>query len=381
MRKIYIGIAGSGKTIALLRELSSNSFVIGKSIVACHPQEREKYDECLENVQDWIKESVAKTKQIDIPSDCQTLVVDNAVFSKSFKQSTLPMNFLWTFQTVAEFLQVFSVEFSIEVELSSTELMLKKEGAQHEKTICYDMDLKTIKVIGRTKESKKYDEKIDKMMKEMFRLQNHLNNETNGEQWVDGATREGRQINWKRCLYMEGSELLNSFGWKHWKGIDNPDDIENAKVELVDIWHFIMSDLITRHHNEFSIDEIAEIARMRYEDNLKDDSWKEKTLIELSEAIIKNAINGENVTTEFFNMIKAMPDFTFEDVYKLYIGKNCLNQFRQDNGYKDGSYIKIWNGKEDNVYMQQIMEENPDIGFELLYAKLGVKYKNEVLGM
>jgi uncharacterized protein with FMN-binding domain len=71
-----------------------------------------------------------------------------------------------------------------------------------------------------------------------------------------------------------------------------------------------------------------------------------------------------------------MPSFTFEDVYRLYIGKNCLNQFRQDNGYKDGSYTKIWDGKEDNVYMQEAIKENPNIGFELLYEKLDEKYNN-----
>jgi hypothetical protein len=54
----------------------------------------------------------------------------------------------------------------------------------------------------------------------------------------------------------------------------------------------------------------------------------------------------------------------------LYIGKNILNIFRQDHGYKDGSYKKIWNGKEDNVIMQEILAENEDISADELYTKL-----------
>jgi hypothetical protein len=44
-----------------------------------------------------------------------------------------------------------------------------------------------------------------------------------------------------------------------------------------------------------------------------------------------------------------------EDLLKLYVGKNVLNEFRQHNGYKEGTYIKVWSGKEDNEYLTDIM--------------------------
>jgi hypothetical protein len=47
---------------------------------------------------------------------------------------------------------------------------------------------------------------------------------------------------------------------------------------------------------------------------------------------------------------------TFDDLYKRYIGKNALNEFRQLNGYKSGTYIKIWNNREDNEYLTDILE-------------------------
>jgi predicted nucleic acid-binding protein len=51
-----------------------------------------------------------------------------------------------------------------------------------------------------------------------------------------------------------------------------------------------------------------------------------------------------------------------------------LNRFRQDHGYKEGSYIKIWKNREDNVVMQEILEENQSITPEMLYQKLEEAY-------
>jgi len=32
-----------------------------------------------------------------------------------------------------------------------------------------------------------------------------------------------------------------------------------------------------------------------------------------------------------------------------------LNFFRQDHGYKDGSYIKIWDSREDNEHLVEVL--------------------------
>jgi len=34
-----------------------------------------------------------------------------------------------------------------------------------------------------------------------------------------------------------------------------------------------------------------------------------------------------------------------------------LNFFRQDNGYKDGSYIKVWAGQEDNEHLVEVVQQ------------------------
>jgi hypothetical protein len=62
------------------------------------------------------------------------------------------------------------------------------------------------------------------------------------------------------------------------------------------------------------------------------------------------------------------------ELYKRYLVKNQLNTFRQDHGYKDGSYVKMWGEVEDNVIAFKIMDDNPDLTPEQLYEKLESAY-------
>ena len=217
---------------------------------------------------------------------------------------------------------------------------------------------------------------------EMLTLQNELNNDTNGPRWREGVTKNGKVINWKRCITMETAELIDSFPWKHWKSIDAQPNYENVKIELVDIWHFVMSYLL--QHNP-----LDEVARMI--DNLKDTKsdikitqWQNdkvdkyldifEELMALS--LIKNdsEMLQESLIEQFFKACDAV-GLSFEELYRLYIGKNALNQFRQEHGYKEGSYKKIWNGKEDNEVMQHILEQKPDITFTDLKKELLKRYE------
>ena len=63
------------------------------------------------------------------------------------------------------------------------------------------------------------------------------------------------------------------------------------------------------------------------------------------------------------------------DLEKVFYGKNILNKFRQDHGYKDGTYKKMWlyNGKEveDNVVMiDKIDTEDLYLELEKVYETL-----------
>ena len=78
-------------------------------------------------------------------------------------------------------------------------------------------------------------------LEEMFLLQKQLNDDTNGANWELGINKFNKEINWLRCIHMEVAELIDSTPWKHWKNISSNPDMENIHIELVDIWHFLMS--------------------------------------------------------------------------------------------------------------------------------------------
>ena len=71
----------------------------------------------------------------------------------------------------------------------------------------------------------------------------------------------------------------------------------------------------------------------------------------------------------------------FDDLYRTYVGKNVLNFFRQDHGYRDGSYVKTWDGREDNEHLVEILVvlDVDDIEFQtLVYAGLEERYKSVI---
>ena len=220
----------------------------------------------------------------------------------------------------------------------------------------------------------------------MLQLQQQLNDATNGEGWEKGITKNGKRIDWKRCAYLECAELIESYPWKHWKNIDAQPDYENIKIEAVDIWHFIMSQALADYKNQElgTIEDLAE--QIMYLENyprfcepVTPTTKDHYAQIEVVEQLMRTIFCGGNtmeLMEEFFE-VAMQSGLNLDALYKLYVGKNILNQFRQDHGYKEGSYIKIWNGEEDNVTMQRILDEKADITPEGLYAKLEEAYPNE----
>jgi hypothetical protein len=219
-----------------------------------------------------------------------------------------------------------------------------------------------------------------KKLNEMVGLQQRFNDATNGAGWEKGVAKNGKVINWNRCIYMEAAEFIGSFPWKHWKDIDASADILNAKIELVDIWHFLMSEMIRVNYHT-RVDNIYK--------NIILISYYEKKEIDDHEGLMKSMEGILHEATKptprigallplFFDAC-ALIGLSFDELYDMYMGKNCLNQFRQDNGYKEGTYVKIWGEKEDNVYMSEIIKANPEFSYDELYLELGKVYFNKCM--
>ena len=217
----------------------------------------------------------------------------------------------------------------------------------------------------------------------MLSLQQRLNDDTNGVGWEKGYTKEGKLISFRRCIYMECAELIDSFAWKHWKNITMPTNWENVRIEIVDIWHFILSLLLEESKdNNLSKAQIAEEVRSV---SLFDDFCKEKGtpdeadmygILNDIEVIIHKCTGfgfdlGELLSAYFILAMKC--GLNLDALYQIYIGKNVLNQFRQNNGYKDGSYKKVWDGVEDNEILNEILQS--ELEFERIYKELEKRYK------
>jgi len=218
----------------------------------------------------------------------------------------------------------------------------------------------------------------------MLQLQNSLNDATNGEQWPSGVTKTGNIINWKRCIYMECAEMIDSFTWKHWKNLNAEADWDNLQIEVIDVWHFIISLAIENYSQNLkggvedlaiNISELESFSKIDIKShtfaNQNDVIAKVEDIMLLT--LSKEKLDIEQLISDFFDLV-IMSGLDLESLYKLYVGKNILNQFRQDNGYKDGSYIKIWSGEEDNVVMKRVWDKDSSLKPDALYRELTKLY-------
>jgi dimeric dUTPase (all-alpha-NTP-PPase superfamily) len=222
---------------------------------------------------------------------------------------------------------------------------------------------------------------------QMLELQQELNDATNGLNWENGMTKNGKIIDWRRCIYLEAAELIESYPWKHWKNIDASPDYENIKIEIVDIWHFIMSEALRIYKIESrgSIEDIAKAvsnmegfeAFIKEERSEKLDNYEEIALVENMIRLLFCEKDNIDALVISFLTISSKLNLKLPELYKLYIGKNILNKFRQEHGYKEGTYIKIWSGEEDNVVMQKILNEKSEITPNALYSALEEAYPKE----
>ena len=103
---------------------------------------------------------------------------------------------------------------------------------------------------------------------------------------------------------------------------------------------------------------------------------------EATEALALHCLQTKSFSPSLFWDLMLASGLDFDGLYRSYVGKNVLNFFRQDHGYKDGSYIKNWAGKEDNEHLVELLEslEASDPQFaEHVYAALEKRYREFAL--
>ena len=172
----------------------------------------------------------------------------------------------------------------------------------------------------------------------MLEMQDAMNTRVNPD-WRNAGNA------WYRAIWTECAEMLDHYGWKWWK--HQPPDLEQVRLELVDILHFAMSDYLLREAN-------AAAAAKRIEAELAEPGGESDIRVAI-ESLAQSTLARQSMHFGGFANVMALIDMDFDLLYRMYIGKNVLNFFRQDHGYRQGSYVKVWDGREDNEHLSEIL--------------------------
>lgn len=175
---------------------------------------------------------------------------------------------------------------------------------------------------------------------------------------------------WYRAIWVECAELMDHYGWKWWK--KQSPDTEQVALELIDIWHFGLSILL---QSGASLDDV--VARIQQELVIATD---EKDFRLDLEKFAAATLSDKQFHIRLFARLMAGVNMSFDQLYRGYVGKNVLNFFRQDHGYKDGTYRKHWNdGREDNEHLVEAVQllDASKTGFkDELYRALTHRYES-----
>lgn len=190
-------------------------------------------------------------------------------------------------------------------------------------------------------------------IKTMLSIQDELN------QIVDPNWRE-RGFTWEDAITVEAVELFDHLPWKWWKKHTAPVDLEQVKLEAIDIWHFLMSAVLEC----FSLEESATLLNMFA--STHDQGVELTPDIERIKGATRSLLSDVTYAYEigsptpgayvnaFFRLLACL-GITIDELYVTYIAKTQLNRLRWENGYGT-TYIKTWFGQEDNVWLAEYVK-------------------------
>lgn len=209
----------------------------------------------------------------------------------------------------------------------------------------------------------------------MLTMQDEMNTVVHPE-WKD------KDWNWLRACWIEAAEMSDHIGYKWWK--NSPPDYPQAKMELIDIWHFLLSWwLASTKDTVVSRDELIIMFTYRATERRKvkveqgdDENVVRVQLLNAIDEFVHHCTSGNGDLVSFFDIMELL-DMSPMELYSTYVGKNTLNRFRQENGYKEGTYIKIWDGEEDNVYLQHLLDncQLEDLSLMSDWLMTGLEFK------
>jgi dimeric dUTPase (all-alpha-NTP-PPase superfamily) len=202
----------------------------------------------------------------------------------------------------------------------------------------------------------------EKQIGQMLTMQDAMNSRVS-ETW------RTNNYEWYRAIWVECAEMLDHHGWKWWKHQEI--DVAQVQLELVDIFHFGLS---LRLMAGDSVETIASDLATELHQGTGESDFKVALENLASVAVTDKAFDAKALAD-----CMSLMNMDLDELFRQYVGKNTLNFFRQDHGYKEGSYIKVWHGEEDNEVLAALVTElnvEADDFQKQLYAALEAKYPN-----
>ena len=211
-------------------------------------------------------------------------------------------------------------------------------------------------------------------LQSMLELQDGINSKIRPD-WRDANNA------WFRAIWTECAELVDHIGWKWWK--HQSPDIPQVHLELVDIFHFGLSELLQQHGTADAASALLLATYVGYGKRGGVGVEDSAARIPLVEAFATAVLTTKRFDLAKFCELANAVGLEEQTLYEMYVGKNVLNAFRQDHGYKAGTYIKTWNGREDNVWLVEFaatLDKHPGTFASELYARLTKKYDGVASG-
>lgn len=183
-------------------------------------------------------------------------------------------------------------------------------------------------------------------LQQMATIQNRLNEFT-----VKNWRKVLNANDFKTAMFDEFAELLNSGSWKWWKKAGHPVDMWNLKIEAVDVLHFALSVYIINNTVNSSGDLVLGLYNTSNNYMVNNNKIDRNVFINKSCAVLTS--DNPVAVDDLFNSLGLLAD----EVSAIYTAKSELNFIRQEEGYKDGTYIKIQDGIEDNVKLEGVVKD------------------------
>ena len=176
------------------------------------------------------------------------------------------------------------------------------------------------------------------IFKKMVKLQHQFNKQV-AEDYLD------KNFNWNSAIIAESGELLDSLGYKWWK--KQEPDMENVKVEAIDLLHFVISDTLQMNYDIRNFGDILNSTIRDFEVGFKEISinLKNSKLLKLIDLLNTDRLSRFIVMKAIFEKLEILgikDDLITNDFYIMFgILALCITVYTTYLTYRDKLKIVI----------------------------------------